>query len=197
MGSKPLDNNNNTIKFLYSYGGKIRPRRTDGMLRYCGGHTRVLALNPSASFSELMAKLSESCGSPVKLRCPLPNGDLDTLVSVTNDEDLANIIEESDRASSSLPQPLKIRAILSPPKKLSPATSSSSSATPSPSGSSHSSSADSLPPSAAHRFVRRYCSPAPVIGVRNGTGKGCWCTGHLERSPRFLYRGPHRNNYCY
>lgn len=40
-----------TIKFLCSYGGKILPRHTDGKLRYTGGHTRVLALRPSISFS--------------------------------------------------------------------------------------------------------------------------------------------------
>ncbi|TKY55256.1 clustered mitochondria protein [Spatholobus suberectus] len=203
MGAKPVDNNNdnnNTVKFLYSYGGKILPRHTDGKLRYYGGHTRVLALHPSTSFAELMVKLTELCGSPVTLRCPLPNGDLDTLISVTSDEDLANIIEEYDRASSSLPNPLKIRAILSLPKKLlSPSPSSSSSAAHSPSGSPHSS-AGSLRCSAAHRSVCRSCSPVPVacpIGFRNGAAKGCWYTRQLDGSPRFLYRGPHWNNYCH
>ncbi|KAL2321771.1 hypothetical protein Fmac_026150 [Flemingia macrophylla] len=201
MESKTL-NNNNTIKFLYSYGGQIRPRHTDGKLRYYGGHTRVLSLSPSTSFSELKAKLSELCGSPVKLGCPLPNGDLETLISVTNDEDLANVIELYDRSSSSLPHPSKIRVILSPQGKLSraPSSSSSCSGTPSPSGSSHSSSADSLPPSVPHRFLRRYCSPVSVrfpIGVPNGPGKGCWCTGHLNGSPRFLNRGPYWINCCH
>ncbi|KAK7389125.1 hypothetical protein VNO78_23957 [Psophocarpus tetragonolobus] len=187
MASKPLLNNNkSSIKFLYSYGGKILPRHNDGKLRYQGGHTRVLVLHPSASFSELMEKLNDLCGSPVTLRCPLPNGDLDTLISVKNDEDLANIIEEYDRASSSLPHPLKIRAILWPPKKSSPPPSSSSSAAHSRSGSPHSS---------AHSMR---CSPAPVaypIPVRNGTAKGCWCMRHWNGNPRFLYRGPYWNNY--
>ena len=44
-------NPKNTIKFLFSYGGKILPRLTDGKLRYTGGHTRVLALPPPISFS--------------------------------------------------------------------------------------------------------------------------------------------------
>lgn len=47
MESKP----SNTIKILYSYGGKIRLRSTDGELRYVGGHTRVLAVDRSISFS--------------------------------------------------------------------------------------------------------------------------------------------------
>ncbi|KAM4115332.1 hypothetical protein ACJW30_04G141000 [Castanea mollissima] len=110
-----MESNNNknteTIKFLCSYGGKILPRYTDGALRYAGGLTRVLAL---------MVKLGEFCGSSVNLRCQLPTGDLETLISITSDEDLANVIEEYDRASSSSMnnRPLKIRAVLSPPKSL-------------------------------------------------------------------------------
>lgn len=152
-------------------------------------------------------KLGELCGSSVTLRCPLPNGDLETLISIKSDEDLANIIEEYDRTSSSLAHPLKIRAILSPPKslikKLSPPPSScSSSATQSPSGSPHSS-AESLPYAAAYRLNRKNCSPVvPLgypIGVRNGNGavKGCCYTGQLVGSPRFLYRFAHCNNYCH
>ncbi|XP_028210675.1 uncharacterized protein LOC114393520 [Glycine soja] len=198
MESKAIDN---TIKILYSYGGKILPRHTDAKLRYYGGHTRVLSLHPSTSFSELILKLTELCASPVTLKCPLPNGDLDTLISVTSDEDLANIIHLYDRASSSLPHRLKIRAILSPPKKLSPSPSSpSSSAAHSPSGGSPHSAADSLPCPAAHQFVRRKCSPVPVaypISVRSGAAKGCMYTRQLDGSPRFLYRGVHWNNYCH
>ncbi|KAK7330539.1 hypothetical protein VNO77_24734 [Canavalia gladiata] len=199
MRSKPVGTNNNTIKFLYSYGGKIVPRRTDGQLRYTGGHTRVLALHPSTSFSELMGKLSELSGSSsFTLRCPLPNGDLDTLISIKSDEDLANIIEEYDRASSSLPRQLKIKAILTPPKKLSPPPSSSST-THSSSGSPHSST-ESHPYSAAREFVPRNYSPVPVsypIGFRYGTAKGCSPTRQFDGSPRFLYRGPCCNNYCH
>lgn len=39
------------IKFLCSYGGKILPRYPDGKLRYVGGHTRLLAVDRSISFS--------------------------------------------------------------------------------------------------------------------------------------------------
>lgn len=102
-----------TVKFLCSYGGKIVPRYPDGKLRYLGGHTRVLAAHRTICFSELMLKLEELCGSAVRhLRCQLPAEDLDALVSITSDEDLANLIEEYDGAAS----PLKIRAFLSPPR---------------------------------------------------------------------------------
>ncbi|XP_058733712.1 protein PAL OF QUIRKY-like [Vicia villosa] len=189
-------NSKNTTKFLFSYGGKILPRHTDGKLRYTGGHTRVLALSLPISFSELMVKFVELCCLSVTLKCPLPNGDLETLISITSDEDLENIIEEYDRASSSLRHPLKIRAILSPPKslkKVCPQHSSSSSATYSPSGSLYGS-AESPPYAAVNRLN---CSPVPLgfpIGIRNGAVKGGCYTGQLHESPRFLYRCG--NNYC-
>jgi hypothetical protein len=148
-----------------------------------------------------MMKLMELCGSSsVTLKCPLPNGDLETLISITSDVDLANIIEEYDRASSSLTHPLKIRAILSLPKslkKLSPPPSTSSSATQSPSGSLHTS-AESLPYAAVNRINRMNCSLVSSvgypIGIRNGVKGSCY-KGQLAGSPRFPYR--FSNNYCH
>uniref|UniRef100_A0A7N0SVN4 PB1 domain-containing protein n=1 Tax=Kalanchoe fedtschenkoi TaxID=63787 RepID=A0A7N0SVN4_KALFE len=105
------------MKFLCSYGGRIMPRLTDGKLRYVGGHTRVLSVERSISFVELMVRLVEFCGSSVRMRCPLPDGDLETLISITSDDDLRHVMGEYDRANSS-PHPPKIRAILSPPKSL-------------------------------------------------------------------------------
>ena len=40
-----------TLKFLCSYGGKILPRSSDGVLRYVGGLTRVLAVDRSISYA--------------------------------------------------------------------------------------------------------------------------------------------------
>ncbi|CAL5189051.1 unnamed protein product [Lathyrus oleraceus] len=110
------DSPKSTIKFLCSYGGKILPRYPDGKLRYLGGHTRVVSVDRSVHFSELLPKLEELCGSSVThLRCQLPAEDLDALVSITSDEDLVNLIEEYDRTAS--PQvPLKIKAFISPPR---------------------------------------------------------------------------------
>lgn len=109
-----------TIKFLCSYGGKILPRHPDGKLRYVAGETRVLAVDRSISFSELMSKMGELCGAAVSLRCQLPTEDLDALISITSDEDLVNLVEEYDRSP---PSSLKIRAFLflpKPGKKTSP-----------------------------------------------------------------------------
>ncbi|KAG8383232.1 hypothetical protein BUALT_Bualt05G0163000 [Buddleja alternifolia] len=118
-----------SLKFLCSYGGRILPRYPDGKLRYHGGDTRVLSVDRSISFSELLVKLGELCGNSVILRCQLPTEDLDALVSITSDEDLINLIEEYDRAAAATPSSVKIRAFLSSPKttkKMSSPTSSAS-----------------------------------------------------------------------
>lgn len=107
-----------TIKFLYSYGGKILPRRSDGKLRYVGGMIRVLSVDRSISFAELMVKFGEQCRSSMSLKCKLPNEDLDVLISITSDEDLKNLIDEYDRFSASTHKDSKITAILFPIKSL-------------------------------------------------------------------------------
>ncbi|XP_051123393.1 uncharacterized protein LOC127246185 [Andrographis paniculata] len=110
------------VKFLYSYGGRIDIRHSDGKLRYVGGYTRVLSVDPSVSYAELMVKFGESCGFSVNLKCKLPSEDLDVLISVKSDEDLRSVIGEYRRASPEA----KIRAVLFPiksEKKVSPPSS--------------------------------------------------------------------------
>ncbi|KAL0327295.1 UNVERIFIED_CONTAM: hypothetical protein Sangu_1807500 [Sesamum angustifolium] len=171
------------IKFFCSYGGRILPRYPDGKLRYHGGETRVLSVDRSISFAELLVKLGEMCGTPVCLRCQLPTEDLDALVSITSDEDLANLIEEYDRAAAaaaatSSPSSLKIRAFLSAPKTSkksssppSPASSSSNDST-SPKSPLHPSSGGGVPPrsltSARARYIRHSSRPPvyPIIGEK-------------------------------
>ncbi|XP_057804276.1 protein PAL OF QUIRKY-like [Salvia miltiorrhiza] len=111
-----------TLKFLYSYGGKIVPRPSDGKLRYAGGSTRVLAVDRSVTYAELLVKFGESCGSSMILKCKLPTEDLDVLVSIKSDEELRIVIEEYERVSPES----KIRAVLFPiksVKKISPPSS--------------------------------------------------------------------------
>ncbi|KAB2633302.1 hypothetical protein D8674_029549 [Pyrus ussuriensis x Pyrus communis] len=198
------------LKLLCSYGGKILPRHSDGTLRYVGGHNRVLSVDSSITYTELMVKLAELCGYSVELRCPLPNGDLETLISVKSDEDLANIIEEYGRASSP-PHSLKIRAILSPPKSLkqiSPPMSTATSGGDSSPSKSLFSSADSPRVSPPQRFVspqvsppRRYVSPhvsppkryaSPPArypaGHQRGFGRVCYYPCHLQ--PQGQRSGP-------
>ncbi|KAL1565176.1 hypothetical protein AAHA92_07426 [Salvia divinorum] len=107
-----MKNSTKTLKFLYSYGGKIVPRPNDGKLRYAGGSTRVLAVDRSISYAELLVKFVESCGSSMILKCKLPTEDLDVLVSIKSDEELRIVIEEYERVSPES----KIRAVLFPLK---------------------------------------------------------------------------------
>jgi hypothetical protein len=107
-----------------------------------------------------MVKLEELCGSSVTFRCQLANRDLETLISITNDEDLANIIDEYEHASLKLTHPLKIKAILSQPKsslKVSPDLSSSSS---------------NASFSAAVLFTAMTSAAGRVVGVRIGVSAG-------------------------
>ncbi|KAJ1276261.1 hypothetical protein BS78_05G201400 [Paspalum vaginatum] len=104
------------VKFLCSYGGRILPRHSDGALRYVGGDNRVLSVDRRClRFRELLRRLGELCGWEVRqVRCQLPAEDLDALVSVTTDAELASLVEEYDAASQGRLRPLKIRAFLFP-----------------------------------------------------------------------------------
>lgn len=129
-----------------------------------------------------MVKLGEFCGYSVSLRCQLPSGDLETLVSITSDEDLINTVEEYDRASSSMSShPPKIRAVLSPPKslkKISPPPSSFPSVVDSYAYGSPFVSAGLLKNSAAYHLVPR---------TRNCSEKPHPNNCHIQENPRVLY----------
>ncbi|CAH8355255.1 unnamed protein product [Eruca vesicaria subsp. sativa] len=156
------------LKFLCSYGGKILPRSTDGKLRYVGGHTRVLSVDPSISFEELMKKLIEFCGYAVDLRCQLPNGDLETLISVKSDEELTNIVEEYNHVSGA-----KIRAVLSPPRSSKSSSSCSSGGGGDRSPESPFSVTPSPPNSPYGRYLQsRYCLPPTDLGRRSNQRSG-------------------------
>ncbi|XP_039059913.1 uncharacterized protein LOC120203807 [Hibiscus syriacus] len=105
--------NSTTIKFFCSYRGKILPRYPDCKLCYHGDKTRVLSVNRSISFSELLLKMGEMRGKSVSLRCQLPTRDLNVLVSISSDEELTYLIKEYDRSSSSPESFVKIRSFLS------------------------------------------------------------------------------------
>ncbi|KAK7847653.1 hypothetical protein CFP56_006283 [Quercus suber] len=47
-----------------------------------------LATPTTLFVTSLMVKLGEFCGSSVNLRCQLPTGDLETLISITSDDRL-------------------------------------------------------------------------------------------------------------
>ncbi|XP_057447811.1 uncharacterized protein LOC130739514 [Lotus japonicus] len=84
------------LRLMCSYGGHIVPRPHDKSLCYVGGDTRILVVDRTTSLSDLSARLSKTLlkGRPFVLKYQLPNEDLDSLVSVTTDEDLENMIDE-------------------------------------------------------------------------------------------------------
>ncbi|OMP09350.1 Phox/Bem1p [Corchorus olitorius] len=135
-----------------------------------------------------MVKLVEFCGYSVTLRCQLPNGELDTLISIKSEEDLRNMIEIYEEAT---PAPSKIRAILAPPKSLkqiSPPPSNTSSVSYSPPRS-----VDSNSPTKA-KFYRRSSSP-PLPPPRMAYPVKAYYPCHLQHNPRVLL--PYSNGACW
>lgn len=70
------------------------------------------------TLASLTARLSHSLlyGKPFVLKYQLPSEDLDSLISVTTDEDLENMIEEYERTSSNFQKPCRLRLFLFQPK---------------------------------------------------------------------------------
>ena len=75
------------------------PRPHDKSLCYVGGDTRIVVVDRHSSLKDLCARLSRTIlnGRPFTLKYQLPNEDLDSLITVTTDEDLDNMVEEYDR----------------------------------------------------------------------------------------------------
>ncbi|KAG8085654.1 hypothetical protein GUJ93_ZPchr0010g8436 [Zizania palustris] len=85
------------IKILCSFGGRIIPRPSDGILKYIGGETRVLAVPRSIPFCDLKKKVEQMFKTEVAaIKYQLLAEDLDVLVSVTCDEDLVHMLDEYD-----------------------------------------------------------------------------------------------------
>ncbi|PWA86383.1 Phox/Bem1p [Artemisia annua] len=104
------------LRMMCSYGGHIIPRPHDKSLCYMGGETRIVVADRHTSLADLCSRLSTTLlhGRHFSLKYQLPSEDLDSLVSVTTDEDLDNMIEEYDRLNASNPsaKPLRLRLFL-------------------------------------------------------------------------------------
>ncbi|CAH8388130.1 unnamed protein product [Eruca vesicaria subsp. sativa] len=87
------------LRLMCSYGGHILPRPHDKSLCYMGGDTRIVVVDRNSSLSSLVARLSSTLlnNRSFTLKYQLPSEDLDSLISVTTEEDLENMIEEYDR----------------------------------------------------------------------------------------------------
>ncbi|XP_057967713.1 uncharacterized protein LOC131157513 [Malania oleifera] len=99
--SNPGSNDENPrVKFLCSFSGSIMPRPQDGKLRYVGGETRIVSLPRDVSYEELMVRMRELYDGATLLKYQQPDEDLDALVSVVNDDDVTNMMEEYDKLGS-------------------------------------------------------------------------------------------------
>ncbi|KAL5773117.1 hypothetical protein ACOSQ2_013041 [Xanthoceras sorbifolium] len=88
------------VKFLCSFLGSILPRPQDGKLRYVGGETRIVSLPRDVNYEELMNRMRELYEGAVVLKYQQPDEDLDALVSVVNDDDVTNMMEEYEKLGS-------------------------------------------------------------------------------------------------
>ncbi|KAK8478101.1 hypothetical protein V6N11_070968 [Hibiscus sabdariffa] len=88
------------VKFLCSFLGGILPRPQDGKLRYVGGETHIVSVPRDISYAKLMTKMRELYDGAAVLKYQQPGEDLDALVSVTNDDDVINMMEEFEKLGS-------------------------------------------------------------------------------------------------
>ncbi|XP_019153687.1 PREDICTED: uncharacterized protein LOC109150225 [Ipomoea nil] len=103
------------LRLMCSYGGHIIPRPHDKSLCYVGGDTRIVVVDRSSSLAELHSRLSHTLlnGRHFTLKYQLPTEELDSLISVTTEEDLENMVEEYDRTVSTSPlRPSRLRLFL-------------------------------------------------------------------------------------
>ncbi|KAL3824803.1 hypothetical protein ACJIZ3_020832 [Penstemon smallii] len=110
---------NSKLRLRCSYGGHIIPRPHDKSLCYVGGDTRIVAVDRQTSLSDLHSRLSQTLlnGRHFTLKYQLPTEDLDSLISLSTDEDLENMIEEYDRSTCASPlKPSRLRLFLFPTK---------------------------------------------------------------------------------
>ncbi|CAH2042096.1 unnamed protein product [Thlaspi arvense] len=110
------------LRLMCSYGGHIMLRQHDKSLCYAGGDTRIVVADRHSTLADLSHRLSKTLlnGRSFTLKYQLPNEDLDSLISVTTDEDLENMIEEYDRlttaAATNAQKSSRIRLYLFPSK---------------------------------------------------------------------------------
>ncbi|KAF9677377.1 hypothetical protein SADUNF_Sadunf08G0101300 [Salix dunnii] len=107
------------LRLMCSYGGHIVPRPHDKSLCYVGGDTRIVVVDRHSTLSSLSSRLSNTLldSRTFILKYQLPSEDLDSLISVTTDEDLENMIDEYDRTNSNNgPKSSRLRLFLFPLK---------------------------------------------------------------------------------
>ncbi|GMI66149.1 hypothetical protein like AT5G16220 [Hibiscus trionum] len=97
------------LRLMCSYGGRIIPRSQTKSFYYFGGENRLLTIPTTdntfitLTLSSLTIHLSTflRLTTPFILKYQLPNHDLDSLISISTDDDLQIMLEEHKRLSSS------------------------------------------------------------------------------------------------
>ncbi|KAL8218634.1 hypothetical protein R6Q57_022007 [Mikania cordata] len=99
-------NDSTKLRLMCSNGGRIIPRSHDKSLCYVGGETRMVVVDRHTTLLDLTHHLSKTIfpssstdASSFTLKYQLPSEDLDSLISVTTDEDLENMIDEYNSSS--------------------------------------------------------------------------------------------------
>lgn len=102
------------LRLLCCYGGHIIPRPHDKALSYVGGDKRIVVVDRGVSLPELHRHLSHSLlnGQRFSLKYQLPHEELDSLVSISTDEDLENMVQEYDRTMPASPLRPRLRFFL-------------------------------------------------------------------------------------
>ncbi|XP_062189268.1 uncharacterized protein LOC133892474 [Phragmites australis] len=114
------------VRLMCSFGGRILPRPGDRQLRYVGGETRIVAFpRAAASYAALVAAVAKAApalfapGAPrPSLKYQLPQDDLDSLISVTSDDDVDHLMDELDRIhglAANVAKPPRLRVFLFTP----------------------------------------------------------------------------------
>ncbi|MED6217012.1 hypothetical protein PIB30_013483 [Stylosanthes scabra] len=120
---------NYKAKFMCSYGGNIQRDTHDHTnLSYIGGHTKILYVHRTTiTFSAMLAKLATLCNvaADVSFKYQLPGEDLHSLISVTDDDDLENMMIEYDQLHAASPKTARMRLFLFPNLPLDSAPASS------------------------------------------------------------------------
>ncbi|CAN1354850.1 hypothetical protein LINPERPRIM_LOCUS43550 [Linum perenne] len=106
------------LRLMCSYGGHIIPRPQTKSLFYAGGDTRIITVpttTANLSLNFLAAQLAAALrlSTPFNLKYQLPYHDLDSLITLSNDEDVAIMIDEHNRV---FPSPARIRLFVFPAK---------------------------------------------------------------------------------
>lgn len=111
---------NQKVKLMFSYGGKIQLRPHDHQLSYVGGDTKILTVDRNVKFSEVAAKLNSliNCNTEICIKYQLPGEDLDALVSLIDDDDVEQMMVEYDRMQKVSTKPARLRLFLFHPIRL-------------------------------------------------------------------------------